>query len=122
LLRKSRFRRVSKYTLLKLRKRLVLEHIDAMMREAINQAVTGNIDLAERTAKFAKKLARWTGVKFPKKWRYYFCRKCKSFIMPGVTARVRIRCNRMPHIVIYCRKCKNYKRIPFIKNRKTNQG
>ena len=113
-MRKSRYRK-TRHALLKLRKRLVLEHIEAMMREAQKQAEKGKTEIAEKTAKFAKKLARWTGVKFPRKWRYFFCRKCKTFIIPGITARVRIRSRPTPHIVVYCLRCKNYKRIPIDK-------
>ena len=108
--------RKNKRSLLRLRKKLVLEHIDAIMSKAIDLAVSGNIELAEKMASFARKLARWTGVKMKRRWRYFFCKKCKSFIMPGITARVRVRQNRYPHITIFCTKCKNYRRIPLKKN------
>ncbi len=114
--------RRSKASLLRLRKHIVLEHIDAIMDMAINLATSGNIELAEKMAAFARKLARWTGVRMKRRWKYFFCKKCKSFIMPGITARVRIRQNRYPHITIFCMKCKNYRRIPLKKKERKNQN
>ena len=123
LLRKSRYKsRKGRKHILSLRKSLVLEHIHKIMERALEEAAKGNIELAEKMGEFARKLARWTGVKMPRRWRYFFCRKCKSFIMPGITARIRVRQNRYPHVVIYCEKCKNYKRIPIRKNKKTSRG
>ncbi|MEX0567878.1 MAG: ribonuclease P protein component 4 [Candidatus Njordarchaeota archaeon] len=102
-----------KKEILKIRKKIAREHIEALMQRAIRIAVDGNIKLAEQIAGQARRIARLVGVRMPKRWKYFFCRHCKSFIFPGITARVRIRQNRFSHIVIFCYKCKNFKRIPI---------
>lgn len=108
--KKRRYKRKA----LRLRKTLAIEHINSLMNQAILLASQGNIRLAERAASLARKIARWMGVRMSK-WRYFFCRHCKSFIFPGITARVRIRSNRFTHIVIYCKKCRNINRIIITK-------
>jgi len=100
---------------LRLRKKIVREYVDKLMSEAIRVAVSGNVELGEKISMMAKRLAKWAGLRIKKKWKYFFCKRCKSFIMPGITSRVRIRTNRSPHITIYCMKCGGYRRIPIKK-------
>ena len=109
-LKKRKYRKAA----LKLRHSLALEHINALMERAILLATQSKIELAEKVALLARKMARWMGIKLGK-WRYFFCRHCKSFIFPGITARVRVRNNRFTHVVIYCKKCKNFNRIRIVK-------
>ena len=109
----TRGKRQLKKQLMKLRKKIVLEHINVMLQTALEQARKGRLNIAEKLGLLARKLARSTGVKIPRYWKFFFCRKCKTFLIPGVTARIRVRSKREPHIVIYCYKCKNFKRIPI---------
>lgn len=68
------------------------------------------IDIARRTAMAAK-------IRFPAEYRRQVCRNCKSFILPGVSCRVRIKQRREPHLVITCFKCGKHMRMPIKKKR-----
>jgi ribonuclease P protein subunit RPR2 len=71
------------------------------------------IDLALRIVMAAK-------VRLPLKYRRQVCRRCKSFILPGVNSRVRIKQRRQSHVSIKCLRCGERMRIPMnSKKRKT---
>lgn len=70
-------------------------------------------ELAQRYVDLARRIGMRCKVRIPRKWRRRFCRKCGSFLWPGVNCRVRIRQNRFPHIVITCLKCGSQRRIPI---------
>jgi len=45
--------------------------------------------------------------------RLFICKRCRSFLRPGVNARVRIRSRRRPHLVITCLTCGQIRRIVY---------
>ncbi len=97
----------------KLRQKLAREIVEDMLKMALKEGLAGNIKRAEELGRKARRIAKNFGIKIPKQYKFYFCRRCKEFLIPGVTMRVRIRKNREPHITIYCEKCKSYRRIYF---------
>ena len=70
-------------------------------------------NLAQRYAQLAVRIARRARVKIPMPYKMFICKKCNSFLYPGINCRVRIRCNRFPHITITCLVCGNVMRRPF---------
>lgn len=74
-------------------------------------------DLAQRYVDVARRIAMAAKIPLPKEYRRQVCRHCKSFILPGVSCRVRIKQRREPHIVITCLKCGKPMRIPLERNR-----
>ena len=100
----------------RLRQKLAKEIIEDMLEMALREGLAGNIKRAEELGRKARKIAKNFGIKIPKKYKFFFCKKCKEFLIPGVTMRIRIRKNREPHITIYCKKCGNYRRIYFKRN------
>lgn len=70
-------------------------------------------DRAQRYVQLARRIAMRTRLKLPKEYRSLVCRKCKSFILPGVNCRVRIQQRREPHMVITCLNCGSHSRIPL---------
>ena len=68
---------------------------------------------AQRYVQIARKIAMRTRLRLPKEYRSFVCRKCKSFILPGVNCRVRIQQRREPHMVITCLNCGEHSRIPI---------
>jgi len=99
-----------------LREKLAYEILTATLNKAIDEAVSGNLSRAEELGKAARRIAMMFNIRIPKKYKLFFCRKCKSFIFPGKTARIRFRRNRFPHISITCLKCHGIKRIPIKHN------
>jgi ribonuclease P protein subunit RPR2 len=68
-------------------KEIARERIDILVRNALKEK---DGELAGRQAALAKKVAMRHRVRMPYEARQLFCKKCKAFIVPGRTARVRI--------------------------------
>jgi len=75
--------------------------------------------LAQRYVNIARKIAMAARIRLPKMYKRQICRHCKSFILPGVNCRVRIKQQREPHVVITCLNCGKQMRIP-LKRKKEN--
>ncbi|MEM1563533.1 MAG: ribonuclease P [Candidatus Bathyarchaeia archaeon] len=73
--------------------------------------------LAQRYVDIARRVAMAAKIRLPKEYRRMVCRHCKSFILPGVSCRVRIKQRREPHVVITCLKCGKHMRIPLQRKR-----
>lgn len=67
-------------------KELARERIELLVASALGER---DADLAGRQAMLAKKIAMRHRVRLPYGIRQLFCKKCKSFIVPGRTSRVR---------------------------------
>ncbi|MGB9854851.1 MAG: ribonuclease P protein component 4 [Candidatus Bathyarchaeales archaeon] len=74
-------------------------------------------NLAQRYVDVARKIAMAAKIRLPTEYRRQVCRHCKSFILPGVSCRVRIKQQREPHIVVTCLKCGKPMRIPLERKR-----
>jgi len=70
-------------------------------------------ELARRYVKLAVSILKRARAKLPRKLKRTFCKSCFEPLIPGVTARVRLRNNRMPHIVITCLRCGRRYRVPY---------
>ncbi|MCS7373743.1 MAG: ribonuclease P [archaeon GB-1867-097] len=70
-------------------------------------------ELANRYVQLARLISMRCKVRIPNKWRRRFCHHCGAFLVPGVNCRVRIRNNRMKHIVITCFSCNRQMRYPI---------
>lgn len=62
-------------------------------------------ELARRYVALALKLAAKARLRLPRDVRRRYCRRCKVPLIPGLTARVRVRSRRQRHIVVTCLKC-----------------
>jgi len=99
-------------------KQIALRRIDVLLGLA-KQMAHENPELAQRYVRLARKIAMRARLRLPREYRALVCRKCKSFILPGVNCRTRIQPRREPHMVITCLKCGGINRIP-LKGRKNN--
>ncbi|RJS76152.1 ribonuclease P [Candidatus Bathyarchaeota archaeon] len=70
-------------------------------------------DLAQRYAEIARKISMRTRTHLPRKYHLQVCKRCKRFILPGVTSRVRIQPRREPHVVVTCLYCGGRMRVPL---------
>ena len=80
-------------------KELARERIELLVAGALAE---GDPDLAGRQAMLVKKIAMRHRVRLPYGIRQLFCKKCKSFIVPGRSSRVRTGGNA---VRITCLKC-----------------
>jgi ribonuclease P protein subunit RPR2 len=95
-------------------KRLAMQRIQTLFRLA-KETFRENPSLAQRYVDTARKIAMAAKVRLPRKYRRQVCKHCKSFILPGVNCRVRIKQQREPHVVITCLNCGKQTRLPMKK-------
>ncbi|MCK4434179.1 ribonuclease P, partial [Candidatus Bathyarchaeota archaeon] len=74
--------------------------------------------LAQRYVDIARKVGMAARVRLPREVRLQVCRHCKSFILPGVNCRVRIKQRREPHMVVTCLNCGKQMRMPLKRREK----
>jgi len=67
--------------------RIAREYIDGLVENALHER---DNDLAARQAQQAKTIAMHHRIRLPYGIRQLYCKRCKSFIVPGRTSRVRI--------------------------------
>jgi ribonuclease P protein subunit RPR2 len=91
---------------------IAMQRIKTLFRLA-RETIHENPDLAQRYVSIARKIAMAAKVRLPKEYRRQICKGCKSFILPGINCRVRIRQRREPHVVITCLECGKQTRIPL---------
>ncbi len=90
---------------------LVLERMHILIQNATSNA-RYNPELAERQAGLAKRMSMKYRVRMPYELRMNFCKKCKKFIVPGFTARIRIGRSDVKSIRITCKFCNHtYRKI-----------
>jgi len=89
-----------------------MQRIHTLFRLA-NEAFDEDPSLAQRYVDIARKIAMSARIHLPTEYRRQVCRHCKSFILPGVNCRVRIKQKREPHLVITCFNCGKHMRIPI---------
>jgi ribonuclease P protein subunit RPR2 len=93
-------------------KQIALKRVETLFQLA-KDIIHKDPELAQRYVQLARRIAMRTRLKLPKVYKRLVCRKCKSFILPGVNCRIRIQKRREPHMVITCLICGGYSRIPL---------
>lgn len=93
-------------------RRIAKQRVQTLFRLA-REIFRDDPDLAQRYVDNARKIAMAAKIRLPTEYRRQVCRHCKSFILPGVNCRVRIRQRREPHVAITCLNCGKQIRIPL---------
>ncbi|MCY4491709.1 MAG: RNase P subunit [Thaumarchaeota archaeon] len=70
-------------------KKIVLERMQILIDNAVSNAKNNPI-LSERQAMLARRLSSRHKIRMPYNMRILFCKKCKSFITPGTSSRIRV--------------------------------
>ena len=78
------------------------ERIDMLVKSALKEKDEA---LAARQARQAKKIAMRFRVRLPYEVRQLYCKKCKAFIVPGRSARVRVGRAKTRAVRITCLRC-----------------
>jgi ribonuclease P protein subunit RPR2 len=89
---------------------LVRQQVKEIARERINILVKSALKerdevFAARQARQAKKIAMRFRIRLPYEARQLFCKKCKAFIVPGRSARMRVGRARTRAVRITCLRC-----------------
>jgi len=85
-------------------RKIALERMQILIQTAISNART-NPDLSQRQAQIARRICTKHKVRMPYELRIVFCKKCKSFIAPGINSRIRLGRTPIKSIRISCNFC-----------------
>ena len=93
-------------------KQIALERVRTLFRLALEVA-EDRPELAQRYVSISRKIAMRARLRMPREYKRMICRHCKSFVLPGLSCRVRIQPRRESHLVVTCLKCGKYMRVPL---------
>jgi len=85
-------------------RKIAMERMHILIENAITNART-NPELSQRQASIAKRISTRHKIRLPYNLRIVFCKKCKSFIAPGVNSRIRLGRASVKSIRISCNLC-----------------
>ena len=85
-------------------RKIALERMQILIENAISNAKT-NPELSQRQASLARKICTKYKIRMPYTLRIVFCKKCKSFISPGINSRIRLGRTNVKSIRITCNLC-----------------
>ncbi len=94
------------------------ERIDILFNLAEREALKGNLQRANRYVHLARKIGMRYNVRVPKKYRMHYCRKCDSFLLPGVNAEYRLNNGK---ITVTCLNCGSIYRHLYLKEKTSNK-
>ena len=81
-----------------------MERMQILIDNAITNA-RSDPELSERQASIARRISTKYKIRMPYYLRMVFCKKCKSFIAPGVNSRIRLGRTSVKSIRISCNLC-----------------
>jgi ribonuclease P protein subunit RPR2 len=84
--------------------KIALERIQILINTAISNAKT-NPELSQRQAQIARRICTRHNIRMPYELRIIFCKKCKSFIAPGINSKIRLGRASVKSIRISCNLC-----------------
>jgi ribonuclease P protein subunit RPR2 len=85
-------------------RKIAMERMQILIDNALTNAKT-NPELSQRQAFLARRISTRHKIRMPYHLRMVFCKKCKSFIAPGINSRFRIGRTSIKSIRITCNLC-----------------
>ena len=105
-------------------RRIALERIkrlfelgDWIIQEYKNKDIDFGEKLANRYVELARKISMKYKVRMPSELKRRFCKKCHSFLVPGINLKVRID-TKQKSVVYECLECGFKMRYPYVKEKK----
>jgi len=83
---------------------IALERMQILIKNAISNA-RKYPQLSQRQALLACRISTRHKIKMPYEIRMLFCKKCKSFIVPGINSRIRLGRTSVKSIRVSCNLC-----------------
>lgn len=94
--------------------RTARERIEHLLTLAEGMARSGEVHRMRRCVELAWRISTRYNVRIPRWRKRWICRRCRAYLLPGVTARVRVR----GHVRTTCLLCGDVRRIPWSRERK----
>ena len=85
-------------------RKIALERMQILINSAISNART-NPEISQRQAQLARRISTKYNIRMPYDLRIVFCKKCKSFIAPGINSKIRLGRASVKSIRISCNLC-----------------
>jgi ribonuclease P protein subunit RPR2 len=85
-------------------RQIALERMQILINSAISNAKVNPV-LSQRQALLAQKISTRHKIRMPYELKIVFCKKCKSFIAPGINSRIRLGRTSIKSIRISCNLC-----------------
>lgn len=85
-------------------RKIAMERMQILIENAISNA-SENPELSQRQASLARRISTKHKIRMPYHLRMVFCKKCKSFIAPGINSRIRLGRASVKSIRITCNLC-----------------
>ena len=85
-------------------RKIAMERMQILIENAISNA-RENPQLSQRQALLARRISTRHNIRMPYDLRIVFCKKCKSFIAPGLNSRIRLGRASVKSIRISCNYC-----------------
>ncbi len=85
-------------------RKIAMERMQILIENAISNAKK-NPELSQRQALLARRISTRHKIRMPYDLRMVFCKKCKSFIAPGINSRIRLGRASVKSIRISCNLC-----------------
>ena len=84
--------------------KIAMERMQILIDNAISNA-RWDPELSQRQASIARRISTKYKIRMPYHLRMVFCKKCKSFIAPGINSRIRLGGTSVKSIRISCNLC-----------------
>jgi len=84
--------------------KIAMERMQILIDNAITNSRT-DPELSQRQASIARRISTKYKIRMPYHLRMVFCKKCKSFIAPGINSRIRLGRASVKSIRISCHLC-----------------
>ena len=94
----------------KKRNNIARERMDHLFELSKREGSKHNMRYATRYVEIARKLGMRHRIPVPRHFKHLFCRKCGTFLQPGLNSKVRIQ-NRK--VIRRCEECGAIRRIPL---------
>jgi len=85
-------------------RKIALERMQILIDTAISNSQT-NPALSQEQAQLARRISTRYNIRMPYELRIVFCKKCKSFITPGINSKIRLGRSSVKSVRISCNFC-----------------
>lgn len=85
-------------------RQIALERMQILINSAISNAKMNPV-LSQRQALLAQRISTRHKIRMPYELKIVFCKKCKSFIAPGINCKIRLGRTSIKSIRISCNLC-----------------
>lgn len=100
-------------------RRIAAERMATLFQLAETEALHRHADRARRYVELARRIGMRYNVRVPARFKRSFCKKCFAFLLPSVSARVRVSRGR---VAVTCNTCGAVQRYPYRREQKARRA